>query len=138
MPCFQVKGKTSQPASSPISHLLPSNSKKLTLKDARASETLFSMNSSVILREGCSLNTEFISAIFAALRRASALVGQNQAGRESICVCVRPRERRRNGREALGGEDPWTLWINHLFNTPSNVFIVNGGGIWKHNFDSTS
>ena len=49
----------------------------LTLKDARASDTLFSMNSSVILREGCSLNTEFISAILAALLRASALVGQN-------------------------------------------------------------
>jgi len=47
------------------------------LKDARASDTLFSMNSSVILREGCSLNTEFISAILAALLRASALVGQN-------------------------------------------------------------
>lgn len=49
----------------------------LTLKDARASDTLFSMKSSVMRREGCSLNTEFISAILAALRRASALVGQN-------------------------------------------------------------
>ena len=34
------------------------------------------MNSSVIFLDGCSLNTEFISAIFAALLLASALVGQ--------------------------------------------------------------
>ena len=34
------------------------------------------MNSSLIFREGCSLKTEFIKAILAALRRASALVGQ--------------------------------------------------------------
>lgn len=50
------------------------------MKEASASETLFSMNSSVMRREGCSLNTEFISAILAALRRASALVGQNWGG----------------------------------------------------------
>lgn len=53
------------------------NADKLTLKEARASHTLFSMNSSVILRDGCSLNTEFIKAILAALRLASAFVGQN-------------------------------------------------------------
>ena len=47
-----------------------------TLKDVIASCTAFSTNSSVILREGCSLNTEFISAILAALLLASALVGQ--------------------------------------------------------------
>lgn len=51
--------------------------RRLTLKEASASATLFSMNSSVMRREGCSLKTEFISAILAALRRASALVGQN-------------------------------------------------------------
>lgn len=53
------------------------NTSELTLKEARASHTLFSMNSSVILRDGCSLNTEFIKAILAALRLASAFVGQN-------------------------------------------------------------
>jgi hypothetical protein len=46
------------------------------LKDALASETAFSMNSSDIRLDGCSLNTEFIRAILAALRRASAFVGQ--------------------------------------------------------------
>lgn len=35
------------------------------------------MNSSVMRRDGCSLKTEFIRAILAALRLASALVGQN-------------------------------------------------------------
>lgn len=50
---------------------------RLTLKEARASLTLFSMKSSVMRRDGCSLKTEFISAILAALRLASALVGQN-------------------------------------------------------------
>jgi len=34
------------------------------------------MNSSVIFLEGCSLKTEFINAIFAALLLASAFVGQ--------------------------------------------------------------
>lgn len=47
-----------------------------TLKDVQASLTALSINSSEILRDGCSLNTEFISAILAALRLASALVGQ--------------------------------------------------------------
>jgi len=47
-----------------------------TLKDARASATAFSMKSSEIRLDGCSLNTEFISAILAALLRASAFVGQ--------------------------------------------------------------
>ena len=41
-----------------------------------ASLMAFSMNSSVILRLGCSLKTEFMRAIRAALRRASAFVGQ--------------------------------------------------------------
>ena len=41
-----------------------------------ASETALSMKPWLILLAGCSLNTEFISAILAALRRASALVGQ--------------------------------------------------------------
>lgn len=49
---------------------------KITLKDDLASSTAFSIKSFDILREGCSLNTEFISAIFAALRLASAFVGQ--------------------------------------------------------------
>lgn len=35
------------------------------------------MKSSVMRRDGCSLKTEFIRAILAALRLASALVGQN-------------------------------------------------------------
>ena len=48
----------------------------LTLKDDFASSTAFSIKSSDILRDGCSLNTEFIRAILAALRRASAFVGQ--------------------------------------------------------------
>ena len=48
----------------------------LTLKVARASSTARSMKSSDIRRDGCSLKTEFIRAILAALRRASALVGQ--------------------------------------------------------------
>lgn len=47
-----------------------------TLNEARASATAFSMKSSEICRDGCSLKTEFISAILAALRLASALVGQ--------------------------------------------------------------
>lgn len=41
-----------------------------------ASPTTFSMKSSEIRRDGCSLKTEFINAILAALRRASAFVGQ--------------------------------------------------------------
>lgn len=49
----------------------------LTLNEIRASDTALSMNSSLILREGCSLNTEFISAIFAVLLLASAFVGQS-------------------------------------------------------------
>lgn len=48
----------------------------LPLNEDRASATAFSIKSSDILRDGCSLNTEFIKAIFAALRLASALVGQ--------------------------------------------------------------
>ena len=48
----------------------------LTLKEARASATAFSMKSSEIWRDGCSLKTEFIRAILAALRLASAFVGQ--------------------------------------------------------------
>lgn len=44
-------------------------------KDARASATAFSIKCSDIRRDSCSLNTLFISAIFAALRRASAFVG---------------------------------------------------------------
>ena len=51
-------------------------SRFLTLKDVQASLTALSINSSVILRDGCSLNTEFIRAILAALLRASAFVGQ--------------------------------------------------------------
>ena len=49
---------------------------KLTLNDDLASATAFAMKSSDICLEGCSLNTEFINAIFAALRLASAFVGQ--------------------------------------------------------------
>ena len=41
-----------------------------------ASDTALSMKSWVIFLVGCSLNTEFIRAILAALLRASALVGQ--------------------------------------------------------------
>ena len=48
----------------------------LTWKACWASSIALVMNSSVIFLEGCSLNTEFISAIFAALLLASALVGQ--------------------------------------------------------------
>ena len=48
----------------------------LTLIDFFASSTAFLMKSSVILRDGCSLKTEFINAILAALLLASALVGQ--------------------------------------------------------------
>ncbi len=59
---------------------------QLTLKEARASLTLFSMKSSVMRREGCSLKTEFIRAIFAALRLASALVGQNCQTVKITCI----------------------------------------------------
>ena len=41
-----------------------------------ASLTAFSMNSLVILLDGLSLKIEFMRAILAALRRASAFVGQ--------------------------------------------------------------
>ena len=41
-----------------------------------ASETALSIKAWVIRLVGCSLNTEFIRAILAALRLASALVGQ--------------------------------------------------------------
>lgn len=56
----------------------PSSSSEFpsVLKDDRASLTAFSMNSSLIRLDGCSLKTEFIRAIFAELRRASAFVGQ--------------------------------------------------------------
>ena len=47
-----------------------------TLKEALASATAFSIKSSEICRDGCSLKTEFIKAILAALRLASAFVGQ--------------------------------------------------------------
>ena len=50
--------------------------KILTWYDSLASEIAFSMKSSVIFREGCSLNTEFMRAILAADLRASAFVGQ--------------------------------------------------------------
>ena len=48
----------------------------ITLNDALASATAFSMKSSEICLDGCSLKTEFIRAILAALLLASALVGQ--------------------------------------------------------------
>jgi hypothetical protein len=48
----------------------------ITLKEALASATAFSIKSSEICRDGCSLKTEFIRAILAALRLASAFVGQ--------------------------------------------------------------
>ena len=47
-----------------------------TLNEALASATAFSIKSSEICRDGCSLKTEFIRAILAALRLASAFVGQ--------------------------------------------------------------
>ena len=55
---------------------VPSDTVLEPLKDDLASLTAFSMKSSVILRVGCSLNTEFMRAILAELRLASALVGQ--------------------------------------------------------------
>lgn len=54
----------------------PSSSGFSLLNEARASSTALVINSSLIRRDGCSLNTEFISAILAELRRASAFVGQ--------------------------------------------------------------
>lgn len=54
----------------------PSSSLFSDLNDARASWTALAMNSSLMRRDGCSLNTEFMSAILAELRRASAFVGQ--------------------------------------------------------------
>ena len=48
----------------------------LTLNEEIASPTALSINSSEILRDGCSLNTEFIRAILAALLLASAFVVQ--------------------------------------------------------------
>lgn len=50
--------------------------RKLTLNEALASLTAFSIKSSDIFLDGCSLKTEFIKAIFAALLLASAFVGQ--------------------------------------------------------------
>lgn len=54
----------------------PSSSLFSDLKEARASWTALAMNSSLMRLEGCSLNTEFIKAIFAELLLASAFVGQ--------------------------------------------------------------
>lgn len=48
----------------------------ITLNELVASVTAISMKWSVMILEGCSLNTEFINAILAALRLASAFVGQ--------------------------------------------------------------
>ena len=64
----------------------------LTLNDALASETAFSMNSSDIRLDGCSLNTEFMRAILAALRRASAFVGQFCKQNVVICIIQATRE----------------------------------------------
>ncbi len=47
-----------------------------TWKEVLASVMALSIKSLVIFLEGCSLKTEFIRAILAALRLASALVGQ--------------------------------------------------------------
>ena len=55
---------------------LKENIVPITWKDPAASRTALSINSSEIFREGCSLNTEFIRAILAALLLASAFVGQ--------------------------------------------------------------
>jgi len=48
-----------------------------TWKESNASAMARSMKASVMRRDGCSLYTEFINATFAALRRASAFVGQS-------------------------------------------------------------
>ena len=47
-----------------------------TWKEVLASVMALSIKSLVIFLEGCSLKTEFMRAILAALRLASALVGQ--------------------------------------------------------------
>lgn len=60
----------------PIPVLGLSASSGSPLKEDRASVIAFSMKSSDILREGCSLKTLFIRAILAALLLASAFVGQ--------------------------------------------------------------
>lgn len=122
------------PPALPPPALPPPISKLFTLKDARASETLFSINSSVILRDGCSLNTEFISAIFAALRRASAFVGQNWVGGERMRACAHVLWER--GR-AAGGRHLDTTDESVVF-SHSGALLWNGWGVWKHNFDSTS
>lgn len=72
---FQHYLKAPIPVSGPSSSVLPS-----PLKDALASFTAFSMKSSLIFREGCSLKTEFMRAIFAELLLASAFVGQFYVG----------------------------------------------------------
>ena len=60
----------------------PSPSWLSVLNDDRASWTAFIINSSLMRRDGCSLNIEFMSAILAELRRASAFVGQ-------FCECIK-------------------------------------------------
>ena len=57
-----------------------------TLNEALASATAFSIKSSEICRDGCSLKTEFIRAILAALRLASAFVGQFYGEKKTINV----------------------------------------------------
>lgn len=63
----------------------PSSSLFSDLKDARASWTALAINSSLIRLEGCSLKTEFINAIFAELRLASAFVGQFYTKMTNCC-----------------------------------------------------
>jgi len=73
---FKTSGGWNSYLKAPIPDSEPSLICDVPLNEVRASWTAFWMNSSLIRREGCSLNTEFISAILAELRRASALVGQ--------------------------------------------------------------
>lgn len=75
MDCVYLKAPI--PVSGPSSSVFPS-----PLKEALASFTAFSMKSSLIFRDGCSLKTEFMRAILAELLLASAFVGQLWEGKK--------------------------------------------------------
>lgn len=90
------------------------------------------MKSSVMRREGCSLKTEFIRAILAALRLASALVGQNCQTVGETCIGgqikseIQTRSQRDKDSQCLRGVKLATVCtdLNYLFCALASIFGI--------------
>ena len=99
---------------------------QFTLNEPIASVIAFSTKSTEIRLDGCSLKTEFIRAIFAALRRASAFVGQFWGKKKQHCQFAYFSD---------WSGVPWVIW-GHLktFGNAKNFFergpLKMGYGPW--------